>query len=274
MQDADTKAVAAVIAAAKNMVWVTGAGLSVASGISPYRGDADAVWANFITEWGTIARFRQDPAAWYRAFWFKAHPSLRGDPDAVQPNAGHEAITALQKARAHKVITQNIDGLHRRSGAPAALTVEIHGRHDTYVCSDSNCSMGRTPLEGFSAVDFDPEGHGGGTGGGDVDDLPECEVCGAVLRPLVLLFDEYYDSQPFYRTRDAQRWLRDADVVAFVGTSFSVGITAMAVEAAQATDAQIININPVPFDVEGTLNLRERSEVCLPAIAAAIPAAG
>ena len=169
MQDADTKAVAAVIAAAKNMVWVTGAGLSVASGISPYRGDADAVWANFITEWGTIARFRQDPAAWYRAFWFKAHPSLRGDPDAVKPNAGHEAITALQKARAHKVITQNIDGLHRRSGAPAALTVEIHGRHDTYVCSDSNCSMGRTPLEGFSAADFDPEGHGGGTGGGDVD---------------------------------------------------------------------------------------------------------
>lgn len=263
MHDVEAGAVAerlARVQQGKQVVWLTGAGLSVASGISPYRGADDAVWANFITEWGTIARFRRDPAAWYREFWFKAHPSLKLAPGTVRPNEGHGAIAALQKRLGHRLVTQNIDGLHRDSGSPSASTVEIHGRHDVFVCPNERCSLSHTPLEGVDVLGFLS------------DDPPECDACGAVLRPLVLLFDEYYESQPFYRARDARDWLNDAEVVVFVGTSFSVGITSMALHAAQASLAQIINVNPVPLEVPGVMNLRVRSEVGLPDIARALGA--
>lgn len=240
----------------EGVVWVTGAGLSVASGISPYRKSKDAVWENFITDWGTAARFKADPKAWYQRFWFAAHPGLKGDGLDAKPNAGHRALTTIVRARPnHHIITQNIDGLHGDSGTPSKRVVEIHGRHDTFVCPNKACSMSSTPVTGISLK------------GVDDGDLPECDMCGAVLRPMVLLFDEYYDSQPFYRAREARNWLNDAAVVAFVGTSFSVGITSMALHAAQASGATVININPDPLLHEDAINLVGPAEIALPALA-------
>ena len=247
----------------EGVVWVTGAGLSVASGISPYRKSKDAVWEKFITDWGTAARFKIDPKTWYQRFWFAAHPGLTGGGLDAKPNAGHRALTAIVRARPnHHIITQNIDGLHGDSGTPSERLVEIHGRHDTFVCPNPTCSMAKTPVTGISLK------------GVDDGDLPECEMCGAVLRPLVLLFDEYYDSQPFYRAREARNWLNDAAAVVFVGTSFSVGITSMALHAAQASGAAIININPEPLVDHDAINLIAPAELALPALAAQlIPAA-
>lgn len=243
------------------VVWVTGAGLSVASGISPYRKSKDAVWENFITDWGTAARFNADPQAWYQRFWFAAHPSLKSGGDA-RPNPGHRAMTSLARARPnHHIITQNIDGLHAESGAPLPRLIEIHGRADTFVCSNDRCSMRQTPLTGISLA------------GVDDGDLPECDVCGATLRPLVLLFDEYYESQPFFRAREARTWLNDAGVVVFVGTSFSVGITSMAVHAAQASGAEIVNINLEPLSLEHgrpVRNVLMPAEQALPALLEAV----
>jgi NAD-dependent SIR2 family protein deacetylase len=253
--------VAAALRASDKTVYLTGAGISVASGISPYRKGPDAVWANFIMDWGTKEKLDQDPLTWYREFWIKAHPSLRDDPSKVQPNPGHAAIAELvDKKPGHGVITQNIDGLHKKSGVPAERLIEIHGRHDVFVCSDARCPQGRTPRAGFDLKLID-EGQ-----------LPECELCGAAIRPLVLLFDELYDSQPFFRAREARRWLDDADVVVFCGTSFSVGITAMAVQAARYTQALMVNVNLEPAD-DGSLgfvDLLGRSEEVLPALAAEV----
>jgi len=237
------------------VVWVTGAGLSVASGISPYRKSKDAVWENFITDWGTIERFRRDPKSWYERFWLAAHPTLQVEP-GPSPNPGHSALTSLARARSnHHIITQNIDGLHGMSGAPRDRLIEIHGRHDTFVCPNINCGRHGAAVTGVSLA------------GVKDGDLPECETCGAVLRPLVLLFDEYYDSHPFFRAREARNWLNDAAVVAFVGTSFSVGITSMAVHAAQAAGAAIVNVNLEPLELAGVLNLLGPAEHVLPGLA-------
>jgi NAD-dependent deacetylase len=238
-----------------SIVWVTGAGLSVASGINPYRQRSDAVWAHFITDWGTAARFSADPQAWYEKFWLAAHPSLHDDAAPIAPNPGHRALSTLLRSHPnHHVITQNIDGLHAESGAPRARLIEIHGRHDTFVCPSPRCALGGQPITGISLR---------GVSDGD---LPECEVCGTVLRPLVLLFDEYYDSHPFFRAREARTWLDDAAVVAFVGTSFSVGITSMALHAARASGAAIVNLNLDPIELPGALNLLGPAEVTLPAL--------
>jgi NAD-dependent deacetylase len=264
---ADFDRVAAALRASKRAVYLTGAGISVASGITPYRSGPDAVWANFIMDWGTIERFHLDPRAWYREFWIKAHPTLLAPADHVQPNAAHHAIARLLAHHlGHRLITQNIDGLHRRTSVESERLIEIHGRHDLFVCSDAFCSRGRSAVPGFDLNNL---------AGGD-GDVPGCNVCGAPLRPHVLLFDEMYDSQPAYRAREARTWLNDADVVVFCGTSFSVGITAMAVQAARYSQALMVNVNPVAVadaaDL-GFINLQGKSEELLPALADAVTSA-
>ena len=257
--NADIEAVGRLLASTGPVVYVTGAGISVASGIAPYRKSADAVWENFILDWGTAEKFLADPLQWYRSFWLKAHPSLRAGSAAIKPNAGHDALTRLLAKHAqHSIITQNIDGLHRRSGSPVERVIEIHGRGDQFVCSNfSHCDASRTAVAPFDLARIDD------------GDVPGCEVCGAALRPLVLLFDETYDAQPAYRAREARRWLSAAEAVVFVGTSFSVGITAMAVSAARFSQARLININidAVEDQSLGFINLVGPAELILPALA-------
>lgn len=77
------------------VVFVTGAGLSVASGIAPYRGTPNAIWSNFITEWGTREKFLEDPKAWWNEFWLRTHETPQFL--TAKPNAGHVAIASLSK---------------------------------------------------------------------------------------------------------------------------------------------------------------------------------
>jgi NAD-dependent SIR2 family protein deacetylase len=249
--------VAKKIAEADRVVFLTGAGLSVASGIAPYRKSKDAVWARFITEWGTMEKFHEDPLAWWNEFWIKAHGSLVSG-EHPKPNAGHDAITAMVKRKPeHLVITQNIDGLHRDSGVDEKQLVEIHGRHDRFICVDPACDG---YVNAVDKVDLSLLKLGV---------VPRCAKCEEPMRPLVLLFDEMYDSHVAYQMHKARRALNDADVVVFVGTSFSVGITDYAVRAAAYADAMLVNVNiesaagmPVKFvDVLGP------SEVTLPDLA-------
>jgi NAD-dependent SIR2 family protein deacetylase len=244
------------------VVWLTGAGLSVASGISPYRKSKDAVWSRIIMDWGTIEKFHEDPLAWWREFWFKAHGFAADDAPAFAPNAGHDAITRLVKRNSsHLVITQNIDGLHRRSGVPEEQLVEIHGRHDRFVCTNAQCIGARDAVSSVNLA-----GIASGT-------IPRCAVCNHPMRPLVLLFDETYDSHPAYGMRRAKRALNDAEIVLFVGTSFSVGITDYAVRAAVYANARMVNVNTEEQDesLPGTwANLLGPSELTLPALAALV----
>ena len=257
----ELQAVAEALRRSDSAVFVTGAGISVASGITPYRKSPDSVWDNFIMDWGTIEKFHQNPLVWYREFWIKAHPMLKDDPSKLAPNAGHNAITRiLTHKNGHRLITQNIDGLHKKSGIFGERLIEIHGRADAVVCSNGFCSMSRTALAAFDLAAIDD------------GDVPECDVCGSPLRPLVLLFDELYDSQPAYRAREARSWLNDADVVVFCGTSFSVGITAMAVQAARFNKALMVNVNleAVDDDDLGFVNLLGKAEEVLPRLADAV----
>lgn len=253
--DANIHVVKAKLAKSEHAVFLTGAGLSVASGIAPYRKSKDAVWSRFITEWGTIERFHENPAQWWREFWIKAHGPLMGEGslDAVKPNAGHDAITTLVKRNdEHLVITQNIDGLHRRAGVPEEQLVEIHGRHDRFVCTRDGCPRVLEPLNRVDLNDLE-----NGT-------FPVCDRCGAPLRPLVLLFDEMYDSHPVFQMRKARRALNDADIIVFVGTSFSVGITDYAVRAGRYANAMLVNVNVEPMEDPHWVNLTGPAEVILP----------
>ncbi|TNF34042.1 MAG: hypothetical protein EP329_07665 [Deltaproteobacteria bacterium] len=255
---------AAELRAAERVVWLTGAGLSVASGIPPYRKSNEAVWSRFIMEWGTRRRLMAEPLAWWREFWLESHDL---DPTKVHPNAGHEALTDIVTRRSgHLVVTQNVDDLHRRAGLVERQLIEIHGRHGLYRCTDGDCSHFREPL-GPDAVDTDAIRAGA---------VPRCPACGEILRPLVLLFDERYDSHPFFRARDAFAAFEAADAIVFVGTSYSVGVTELALEAGKQSGALLVNVNVDPFQPDqGWLYRRVRvrdvlgrAEEVLPRLAA------
>lgn len=74
-------------------VFLTGAGVSAASGIATYRGDG-GVWASFVTDWGTRRRFRQDPLAWYNSFWLASHGQAIW---AVQEAAQRQGRTTIRQ---------------------------------------------------------------------------------------------------------------------------------------------------------------------------------
>jgi NAD-dependent deacetylase len=134
--DAEIQRAAALLADARCAVALTGAGLSVESGIPPFRGPG-GLW----TKYGEppldgYQRFLRDPAAAWRE---RLHPreswakGLAETLGRAQPNAGHLALAELERSgRLAHVITQNVDDLHRQAGSKALL--EIHGNHRLLRC--------------------------------------------------------------------------------------------------------------------------------------------
>lgn len=233
------------------MVYLCGAGLSVPSGIRAYRSGPNAIWAEHVLEWGTRQRFLDDPVAWWRQFWLEAHGDLF---KPFVPNEGHRRlVAAMGRGAEDLVITQNIDGLHRQAGHPEDRLIEIHGRHDRFICaSGGGCPGVDEPVD---AVDLTRLGAGV---------YPRCARCEAPMRPLVLLFDEHYDSHPAFQAWRGKKALNDADVLVFVGTSFSVGITSYAVRCADVSGALMINVNPEPAPFPQMQSLLGGAEELLP----------
>ena len=259
--DSDLAAIAEKLEKAARVVYLCGAGLSVPSGIRAYRSGPNAVWSEHVKEWGTFEKLLEDPAAWWREFWLKAHGDVFRD---VSPNAGHAALARLvTRSEGDLVVTQNIDGLHRVALHPENQLVEIHGRHDRFICSSGGACEGvLSPVE---SVDLSQVGSGV---------FPECASCGAPMRPLVLLFDEHYDSHPAYQARRAKKALNEADVLVFVGTSFSVGITSYAVRCGDVSSALMIDVNPEPSPFASMLNVRAGAEVVMPELERLLRARG
>lgn len=154
------------IVSSKAVVFITGAGLSAASGIRTFRGP-DGLWSEVIWKKATREEFRKDPLRWYNEFWVSvcrclysqciknamlhfltlihcARTQLKHFPphtygDFYKPNDGHEAIATLASLpNANiKVITQNIDGLHCRTTRTwnhQEQLIESHGRLGYYKC--------------------------------------------------------------------------------------------------------------------------------------------
>lgn len=199
---------------------VTGAGISLASGIPTFRGsDPGAVWAADVTALGTRAYFEEEPAASW-AWYLKRFGALAGK----EPNAAHLALAALERiseraGREVLLVTQNVDTLHEQAGSRAL--VKVHGSADRVRCSRVGCVHG-APRGSLPRADFDVSA----LIADPVDDnVPRCPACGSYLRQHVLWFDEYYTEHEDYQYARVERAQRRAAAVLFVGTSFAVGVT-------------------------------------------------
>ena len=150
---------------AQSVAVLTGSGISAESGVPTFRDAQTGLWARYDPmDLATPEAFARDP----RLVW-EWYAWRRGLVEGAAPNSGHEALAELERHVPEFVlITQNVDGLHRRAGSQRII--ELHGN-----IMRSKCSL--------EAVILEP-------GEDDRDVPPSCPRCGASLRPDVVWFGE------------------------------------------------------------------------------------
>jgi NAD-dependent deacetylase len=181
------------------IVVLTGAGISVASGIRPFRGPGGLWNDETIVKYSEYRTFVSDPLGTWK-FWWSARASCL----AAEPNAAHLALAKLEasmgRARAFRLVTQNVDGLHARAGN--AGVVEYHGSVLYTRCSKPGCDLPRFLDERT-----------------DGDEVPSCPRCGSPLRPDIVMFGE---AIPEACVSAVEAALEGCDLFIAVGTSGTV----------------------------------------------------
>jgi len=207
----------------RQLVVLTGAGLSTASGIPDYRGPGSVPRSPM-----TYQQFVSGPTARQR-YWARVHVGF-GRFSTAAPNDGHRALARLDPTL---LITQNVDGLHESAGS--RRLVALHGRISEVICLSCRGTSSRQSLEqrlaaanpGWAEEHADlalrPDG--------DVDlvretrdfVVPDCDGCGGILKPDVVFFGENVPAERVARCYQAVDALDPADgALVVVGSSLTV----------------------------------------------------
>ena len=231
----DTAArLAGLLREAESAVALTGAGISVPSGIPDFRSPGTGLWANVDPmAVAHISVFRRDP----ETFW-----SFYGQRFALlsdkQPNGAHRALVELEeRGLLQAVVTQNIDGLHAAAGTRDLL--EVHGTVATASCLVDG---ERHPLDEVRARCEAAS-----------DGVPRCDA-GHPLKPDVVLFGELL---PVDAIQQAYVHAAGADLLLCVGTSLEVHPVAGLVDIALGAGGEvaIVTTGPTPYDDRATVRL-------------------
>ncbi|MFE9746481.1 NAD-dependent deacetylase [Saccharothrix saharensis] len=221
-----------VMALARRITALTGAGVSLESGVVRFRFDAESFLSSARVR-GEVWRSWLDDPLW-----------------TAEPNAAHRALAGLQRAgRVRSLLTQNVDGLHQRAGS---TVLELHGSMARVVCV--SCGVTGAMSDVLDRVRA-----------GDVP--PDCAVCGGVLRPAAVAFGEPLDDDV---VRAARMAVLDCDVMLVVGTSLTVDPAAQLVPLAARAGAAVVicTLEPTPYDSVAAAVVREPAATALPELAA------
>lgn len=233
---------AEMIEAAERIVALTGAGISVPSGVPDFRSPQTGLWQNVNPmEVAHIDAFRRDPVR----FWDFYRPRFHMLSDK-KPNPAHLALAELERqGRLEAVITQNIDRLHRAAGSQRVL--EIHGSIETSSCMACGA---RYPLARVEQMFAELEERAGEGASG----VPECENCATPIRPDVVLFGEML---PEREMAEATELAAQADLMLAIGSSLEVYPAAGLVDVTLRSGGEvaIITQGQTPYDEEAELKL-------------------
>ena len=223
---------ARVLRPAEQILVFSGAGLSTESGIPDFRGP-DGLWTRVDPDDFNIDRYRESRELRVRGWRMNIDGELWGARSAVKPNRGHHAIARL---RAHQrlagVVTQNVDGLHHKSGLEDDFVAELHGnvRNAHCMSCDSRWAT-ETVLEWVEAGDEDPN----------------CPVCGGMIKTDTVMFGEML---PEIEVRKANVFLAISDAILVVGSTVSVWPAADVVMRAASQLKPIVVINKGETDID------------------------
>jgi len=230
---ADAAGLAELIGGSGRTVALTGAGVSVPSGIPDFRTPETGLWANVDPmEVAHIDVFERDPAR----FWSYYRPRFHSLGDK-RPNRAHEALAELEaRGLLDGVITQNIDRLHRAAGSEHV--VEVHGSIETSSCTSCAASYGLEEVDRL----FDESG------------VAVCSACEGAVKPDVVLFGEML---PESAMAEATRLAEGADLMLCIGSSLAVfpaaGLPRLTLEAGGRL--AIVTKGPTPYDGAATVKL-------------------
>ncbi len=229
-------------------VALTGAGVSVPSGIPDFRTPETGLWEKVDPmEVAHIDVFERDPVR----FWSYYRPRFHSLGDK-RPNAAHEVLAELERSGLLEgVITQNIDRLHRAAGS--RNVVEVHGSIETSTCRGCEASYG---IEEVNAL----FGEGG---------VAECAACGGAVKPDVVLFGEMLSEATMRR---AQELAAQAELMLCVGSSLVVHPAAGLPGVTLACGGQlaIVTKSATPYDGDAVLKLDGEVDAELSALLAAL----
>ncbi len=235
---------ARLLAVRRRVVVLTGAGISVESGIPDFRSKG-GLWERFDPqEYATIHAFRRDPAKVWRML-----AEMEAVLDAAAPNPAHRALARLEEAGVVEgVITQNIDGLHQAAGS--RRVVEFHGSHRTLTCLSCGARFTREEARALGTP-------------------PPCR-CGQILKPDVIFFGEMIPEEAL---RESYRLANGCRVMLVVGTSAEVAPANQMPWIAKRAGAAVVEVNLVPSELTRTCTdvfLQGKAGVVLPALAEAV----
>jgi NAD-dependent SIR2 family protein deacetylase len=205
----------------RRIALLTGAGLSTDSGIPDYRGEGAPVRSPM-----TFSQFLGD-GTYRKRYWAGSHLGWKRFA-AAMPNAGHTAVAALETAGIiNGVITQNVDGLHLRAGSQRV--VDLHGSMDRVRCLTCGQYYARGDiaarlaaanpwLDDEARVELSPDGD---VQIESVEDfvVPDCSVCGGLLKPDVVFFGEFVPVEKF---TEASALVQTAEALIIAGSSLMV----------------------------------------------------
>ena len=206
-----------LISQSKYAIGFTGAGISVESGIPPFRGE-DGLWNTTDPSILSLSRFYRDPAK----AWVDIKKVFYDFFGQAKPNAAHIAFAQLeQKGILKGVITQNIDNLHQEAGS--SKVIEYHGTCSNMVCIKCGKKYRSEDVK--------------------LDNLPPKCSCGGVLKPDFVFFEE---GIPEEAQTESQKMIQKTDLLIIIGTTGEVMPAAYLPLTAHRNGAKIIEINPHP----------------------------
>jgi NAD-dependent deacetylase len=229
-RDTQVSRARALIAAARRIVVLTGAGISTDSGIPDFRGP-NGVWTKNpgAEKLATLEHYVSDSEVRKRVW----RNRLSSQTWSAEPNAGHRALLELEaRGTLLALITQNIDGLHQKAGSAPERVIEIHGTVRDVVCLD--CGE-RAPME--RAVERVRAG----------EEDPPCRSCGGILKSAVISFGQSLVHEDLVRSEQAAR---ECDLLLAIGSTLSVYPIAAVVPLAKRCGARIVILNGEPTEMD------------------------
>jgi len=242
---------AALVARARYVVALTGAGLSVESGIPPFRGPGGLWTKHGEPPMNGYQRFLADPQGAWRERLNPSGPmrELWETLQRAQPNPGHRALAALEECGVLRcLITQNVDDLHRAAGS--RRLAEIHGNYTLIRCIE--CGQ-RYPGEAVS-----------------LDELPpRCAACGGILKSDTVSFGEPIPADVLQQCfEEAER----CDCMIVAGTSATVYPAAQFPISVRERGGALIEINPYESELTPlcAVSIRAPAGEALPRLSARV----
>ncbi|MEE8274663.1 MAG: Sir2 family NAD-dependent protein deacetylase [Alphaproteobacteria bacterium] len=237
--DAAVEALRGMFEKCRRAVVFSGAGISTESGIPDYRSPG-GIWTKYqpVDFNDFLASDEMRREFWRRKF------ATHGSVESAAPSRGHRAVAELvRRGTVASVITQNVDGLHQRSGVPDDRVIELHGNTTYARCLDCGERYELEPIRVAFAT---------------VGTLPLCRTCGGLVKTATISFGQ---AMPEDEMRRAEVEVLECDLFLAVGSSLRVYPAAGFPGLAKHNGARLAILNREPTEIDGLADLVLHREI-------------